>query len=1400
MKTFSRETTGVEVVNELADRVNGKTFVITGASEKGLGAETAVALAHANPARLILLARSQSRVESVMARIKELNPAIQVTFVPVSLDDFDSVRSAAATISDSINKLDYLINNAGIMALTKYETNKNGIELQFATNHLGHFLFTKLLMPKILAAAPGSRIVNLTSLGHKIGPVRFNDYNFSNGKEYDPWSAYGQAKTANILFSLGLTQRLRSRGIQSYGVHPGAIFNTNLASHIEDVQASLASIEPVAQKNTGRHFPLDEDPPKPIEQGITTTLVAALDPRIEGQSGMYMADAKCQPTYEYAEDVGNAERLWRLSEELMRALEVYDHVVYKPNRSLYGTVSRTSHDPGHDLEEELIIAHAEVPADALTEFVTTGVPPVGYVFVEFADEAAGSSLVREEDLDLLSRDFQLGDTVKRDGSNMIGTVTDVDEKYTLEPTASNGDIARRLRLLSIDFVHEYPACSPACASHPPLPFSHRNPHVLISNVPSRDIKKASDVVLGDYIVKSKWIGLVDDVEYDVVIGLENKSIVVVTNHHGLYIPVPDYGKPLVTLPEYEELKRPDFVVATQGWATTIPVQTPRPGVFVIIDRSRLRGGRWISGTYDPKCAAQGVVLDVRARDALVGWVSINFGRETLSSRSETSPRSEVPIYENINHFQHQMNLTPTKDVKIYDCGRMPCRNVNHGEASSPQGGDPSYAEAEDTHNVFPGQDLRIGDYVKFRDTTAAAVKYQGSEGSSHGAYLRAISENFPGWDFDEFKVVSVQQNATVLWQDGSTTTCDSATLNGYGLFEPELQPTDIVVKREGMRQRPVGSRGTGDSGVTDFDEMAFFERPHDLIPQMVGVVQTVDPNERVACVRWYEEPRIELRSSGQMLAHGSHYGPIGHVVEDVSLYEILSFPALARRRRDMCLLEDPEEFLRLRQLYDAGGDIAALGEPRLATIRAVTNTRPRRRSITRQRSRHEDHEDPDWTGQVVAHGLDGTLVVRLGAAKQCRDIRVERDAILAYINDSDDADSIDNNMMDVDWIMDNYDDDWSDEGSVEPISESVEYEGGERLDEDAGDENWVSEDDDEELQADGDIEMTDAEPASPETRPSTIQLKTNPVWVLATQAPPQFLVLEEEPPADQFGLHSAQTAGTSLKRIMKEHNILKSSLPEGEIYVRTYESRLDLMRCLIIGPRDTPYENAPFVVDLYLGEGFPDQPPTAHFHSWTSGLGRINPNLYEEGKICLSLLGTWSGKHDTEKWSDKATLLQLLVSLQGLVFVKKPFYNEAGFEGYENDSKYTLEAEQYGEKAFVMARGFIKHALLRPPKGLIDVLGWLYLPHDLTKLGDSLLGTIIDRGRMLIAKSEEARAVKDDSLLDSAGDKDDPTRVFLKPLSRGASVMLKRLLDNLQGQMEQLELRREGEGEDEGES
>ena len=130
-----------------------------------------------------------------------------------------------------------------------------------------------------------------------------------------------------------------------------------------------------------------------------------------------------------------------------------------------------------------------------------------------------------------------------------------------------------------------------------------------------------------------------------------------------------------------------------------------------------------------------------------------------------------------------------------------------------------------------------------------------------------------------------------------------------------------------------------------------------------------------------------------------------------------------------------------------------------------------------------------------------------------------------------------------------------------------------------------------------------------------------------------------------------------MRRITKESNILQKSLPDG-VFVRSWESRLDLLRVSIVGPHNTPYEFAPFVFDIQYSHDFPTLPPKIFFHSWTNRIGRINPNLYEDGKICLSLLGTWNADDRNEAWSPKSTILQLLVSILGLVLVKEPYFSK----------------------------------------------------------------------------------------------------------------------------------------------
>jgi NAD(P)-dependent dehydrogenase (short-subunit alcohol dehydrogenase family) len=144
------------------------SVVITGPSIGGIGAETALSLARGSPALIVLAGRSASKVEPLISQIEEANPTGTVKFVAIELDSQASVRKAAAEIIASVEKVDYLINNAGIMSCPFRKT-EDGIESQFATNHVGHFLLTNLLMPKIIEAGRGARIINISSVGHLVG-------------------------------------------------------------------------------------------------------------------------------------------------------------------------------------------------------------------------------------------------------------------------------------------------------------------------------------------------------------------------------------------------------------------------------------------------------------------------------------------------------------------------------------------------------------------------------------------------------------------------------------------------------------------------------------------------------------------------------------------------------------------------------------------------------------------------------------------------------------------------------------------------------------------------------------------------------------------------------------------------------------------------------------------------------------------------------------------------------------------------------------------------------------------------------------------------------------------------------------------------------------------------------
>ncbi|RDW60286.1 hypothetical protein BP5796_11892 [Coleophoma crateriformis] len=316
MTNFGALTTGDEVATALRDQIKGKTILITGPSKSSIGAETAISIAAGSPKLILLAGRTQNKIQPVIDTVQQKYPAVATTFIALDLADQDSVRKAAKEILSKIDSLDVLINNAGVMGVREYTTTVQGIETQFGINHIGHFLLTKLLMPKLLAAKNGARVINVSSFGHLAMGVRFDDWNFKDGKEYNPWLGYAQSKTANILFSSALARKLKKQGLLSYSVNPGLIPETNLQSDIS--QEEFAEGIKVTMESLG-DFPMPAITAKPLAAGSATSIYAAFDPSLKEHSGAFLTDCGVYGGImkEHTVGIEKEDALWELSEELV---------------------------------------------------------------------------------------------------------------------------------------------------------------------------------------------------------------------------------------------------------------------------------------------------------------------------------------------------------------------------------------------------------------------------------------------------------------------------------------------------------------------------------------------------------------------------------------------------------------------------------------------------------------------------------------------------------------------------------------------------------------------------------------------------------------------------------------------------------------------------------------------------------------------------------------------------------------------------------------------------------------------------------------------------------------------------------------------------------------------------
>ena len=630
-------------------------------------------------------------------------------------------------------------------------------------------------------------------------------------------------------------------------------------------------------------------------------------------------------------------------------------------------------------------------------------------------------------------------------------------------------------------------------------------------------------------------------------------------------------------------------------------------------------------------------------------------------------------------------------------------------------------------------DVRLGQRVRFRDLTGACLKYSTPEEPNKIPRLERQANL--GYDLNVFDVLKFETTVSIQWQDLTITNEKSIDLLPDSSIDDEhaAWPGEIC---HSLRLTPV-------------PDMA-----NVLQPEKIGVVQAVNAEERMAKVCWLRNAHIHYAKDPD--EEGMASAVISHQItqtvdseEDISLYDIEAPAALNYRRGDIVLINTPP--------YNT-----FMGRP----------------------------ADTTWIGELIDTPLDGTLVVRLGAATQVKDVVLRREECVVAIR-SDGTNQVDawnDTGLDAsDFDADEAEDmgyDWDSDEDSEDVEEEMpiryEDENGDEMDEDeVENDEWESADEDE------DSVMHDAQEfQTPPTSHSATPIDRSETKTQLTQAepPPSYAILDGDvPPDHRFRNEPTTSTSAHTKRTQKEHKILRNptSLPQG-VYIRAWESRLDLLRCLIIGPADTPYANAPFVVDFYLPPQFPTEPPQVFFHSWPSissigTLGRVNPNLYEDGKICLSLLGTWEGTKG-EGWSAaRSTLLQVIVSLLGLVLVREPYYNEAGYEALVGDESSKRPSALYSERVYTRAKGFLITALtcfedsgIAGLKGMEDVIRWSYLDSAGPRLLDEMI------------KDVEKVLERSDGTKETDG---------LTVMSKGACIPLRRVLERLNGLAAEQQLR-----------
>ncbi|KAJ3013348.1 UNVERIFIED_CONTAM: hypothetical protein HDU68_000748 [Siphonaria sp. JEL0065] len=490
------------------------------------------------------------------------------------------------------------------------------------------------------------------------------------------------------------------------------------------------------------------------------------------------------------------------------------------------------------------------------------------------------------------------------------------------------------------------------------------------------------------------------------------------------------------------------------------------------------------------------------------------------------------------------------------------------------------------------------------------------------------------------------------------------------LVDVQWQDSTIVCQIPSIQLIPVLHPDDQDFWPTDYIILSTTDDTHNLdCKDRIGMVMSANAKERTVRVRWFTQGMDHLE---------------GPEIE-YSAYEIQMHPELQHRIGDRVIL-----------------------------TRALSES------------------STNWFGEILqVQTLDGLILIRFMESGNVATVSPSNLLVFKMVEEDDSEDGDDSSGVDTDEEM-------TDSQKVVVIDSDMEST--------TSNVSWETDDDNDNIAEDGldwdDEVMADSTEVLGNTHigppPSIHERKMKLCRSISMLSEEElewvtFKSCERIPEGHRY-YASGQLTYPHLfhQRIKKEYFILSKSLPQG-ILVRVFEDRIDLLRVLMVGPDSTPYEGGLFLFDISLPVDYPNSPPLVHFHSWTFGLGRINPNLYEaettDGKVCLSLLGTWTTSHPSESWSpQKSNLLQLFISLQSLVLTRNPYFNEPGYEKQIGTKEGTVNSHMYNEKIYLIVLKGIEHIMKELLEGFEGEIGYHYF-----KMG--WFRKVLERGNEIVARS-----------------------------------------------------------------